>query len=169
MPDFQEQVRLLAPHRQLFEDSCCASGMEMIIKLHGKVAGDWHEFQTLYRGQHDKVGFGKLNDLKAHGVTASGDHLRFADFLKAVEAETKAGRFPIFSFRSLFLTSLEDFSVHLGPSHVYVCLSDGQTVRYLSKGFPDRFVEIADINKSWSTICSLDTSISTVNVVTYTV
>ncbi len=165
MTPFEHHIRILSQHQQIFLNSCCASGMEMILKLHDKMLPDLHEIQERYKGQHDSVGFGKLADLEPH-VHASDSHLQFADFFRETTAEAQAGRFPIFSTRITY--PHPQGGEFLGPHHVFVCIWDGSRVHYISRSLDGYLIAFQDLHQFVAKLRVLDSSISSFHTVRYT-
>ena len=112
---------VLSKHEQHYRDSCAASGMEMVLKLHGLKS-------VPYRGIQDRYGdinidFTKLADLLPYGVEAKDDELEVADGFSKIEEEAKAGRFPLVSLPGAV------------KWHIWVAVIEGDRLRFLSRNY----------------------------------
>jgi hypothetical protein len=84
-------------HHQDDNASCAVSGQECIAKLHGFIAPDAFPLQS--DPANKKRGFG-VNDrafLKTHKIDAKDDFYDASSSVALIEAETKAGRYPLVS------------------------------------------------------------------------
>ena len=84
-------------HQQVFLKSCPSSVMELVLKLHDKIADlKATPIQTKYGDTN--VGFTKLHELTdIGGLIPTTLDLSFTDTWALCEAENKAGRFPLVS------------------------------------------------------------------------
>jgi hypothetical protein len=102
--------------------SCAASGMELILKLHGLVPIDFRGLQDKY--QDTNIGFEKLDDLREYGITAKPEEVPFDEGMRLIESEIDRGHFPL---------------VSLGSSvtgwYIWIAVRENESVRFLSKGF----------------------------------
>jgi hypothetical protein len=86
---------VLASHRQLYSNSCAASGMELLLKLHSLVTKEFRGIQDEYKGQN--IGFEKLDELKQYGIDASDQRTSIEDAVEQIEAEVQSSRYPLVS------------------------------------------------------------------------
>lgn len=111
----------LAQHEQHYQNSCAASGMELVLKLHGLESSSFRALQDRYRDTN--IGFEKLSDLLQWGVDAK-DHEPTVDIgFAKLEEDARSGLFPLVSLPS-------------GKAwHIWVAVIEGDKVRFLSRGF----------------------------------
>jgi len=83
----------LRDHRQRFPTSCAASGMEVILKLHGLINGDDFRYQDRFRGEN--IGFRERGVLGEFNIEAQEEWLQVDQAIGRLIAETKGGRFPL--------------------------------------------------------------------------
>ena len=89
---------ILNKHTQHYQNSCAASAMEMILKLHELEAPEFRTLQDRYRDEN--IGFGRLGDLAAYNIEADDHELLTADGFRRIQEEVDAGRFPLVSLPS---------------------------------------------------------------------
>lgn len=159
-------VKILELHQQWFPASCAASGMEIVLKLHGKVAEEWFSLQHEFQNQN--IGFSQLDKLAAYGLQAQESHLPKGDFLSRLQQECAAGRFPVFSLPNLGLTRLIDgSSAGVREWHIWVGIPDGSKVTAVSKTFlRSSPLKITDLEPVIDLALSFDPNYR-VHVVTY--
>lgn len=90
MPTCEE---VIINHEQLHRDSCAASGMELVLKLHSLVDSSFYDFQDKYGD--DGIGWGKLADLRQYDVFAQSQNLPRDEALEEVLQEVNSGHFPL--------------------------------------------------------------------------
>jgi hypothetical protein len=112
---------ILNTHTQHYRDSCAASGMEMLLKLHGFEPAAFRVLQDRYGDTN--IGFEKLADLLPYGIDAKDQEPTVGDGFSKIEEEARAGRFPLVSLP--------------GPakSHIWVAVIEGGKLRFLSRDF----------------------------------
>lgn len=120
---------ILSKHEQHYRDSCAASGMEMVLKLHGLELLAFRGFQDRYGDRN--IGFEKLADLLPYGLEAKDCETAVDDGLKRIEEEAKAGRFP--------LVSLPGAS----KWHIWIAVIEAGNLRFLSRDY--RITSILDL------------------------
>jgi hypothetical protein len=82
-------------HTQKSQQSCAASGMEMILKSHGLIPLDDFSIQLKYVNQN--IGFGKEDDLRSRGIAPSNKTKPIIEALSDIESEILEDRFPLIS------------------------------------------------------------------------
>lgn len=127
MPDFG---KILYEHKQLHEDSCAAAGMELILKLHEKVAPDWFDFQNEYGNEN--IQFKRLDRLTPYGINATADHLGKDDLARLLVVETQAGGFPLVCLPGSWI-----YNVQGGPKgfHVWTAITNDNSFMLVAGGY----------------------------------
>ena len=108
---------VLQKHEMQGKESCVAWGLEFILKVHDKIKIDDYPIQKKYPSG---LGFGDEADrlLSPHKIVKCDKSFAFPDFQKDVEAELKAGRYPIFSLPvsvnlDMYRQTFGDFNCHI--------------------------------------------------------
>lgn len=87
---------ILNQHMQIQKESCAASMMDLIGKVHGKIGACEVPFQHLYKDKN--IGFTKLGDLEKRGIVFDQPvEFAFDEVWKLCKQENHAGRFPLIS------------------------------------------------------------------------
>lgn len=160
---------IINAHQQVFEKSCPSSVMELVLKLHGKIADlKATPIQTKYGDTN--VGFTKLHELTDIGGLIPTTHdLPFPDAWKLCEAENKAGRFPLISLPTESRKSFFDGSERIAEdsNHIFITVLNPKLTlvcHAFSHGNPMLFSTIPAIEQR---ILAFD-PLWKVNLVTYT-
>lgn len=125
---------VFASHVQHYENSCAASGMELILKLHSLVDLTFRAFQDKYGDAN--IGFEKLGDLAPYGITAQDHEMPTDAGFEVIRTEVQRGHFPIVSV----------FSDPVGW-HIWVAIPRGDSFRLASRAYGrDRPLEIGDLD-----------------------
>jgi len=117
-----DRETILKHHAQHYRNSCAASGMELILKLHSLVDPSFRAFQDKYRDTN--IGFEKLGDMAPHGVHAQDYEKPIDEGFQIVRSEVQCGRYPILSL----------FSAPVGW-HIWVAVPHGDSFRLVSKAY----------------------------------
>jgi hypothetical protein len=122
-------------HRQWYEDSCAASGMEILLKTHDMVAPDFREFQDRY--QNMNVGFEKTFELEPH-LFAQDEELPQSQARARIKEEAKKGRYPLVSLPSGHRQGTIVF-------HIFIADLVGEALVFRSRYYGDIVpIEMAD-------------------------
>ena len=125
---------VLIDHAQHYQNSCAASGMELILKLHSLVNATFRDFQDKYGDTN--IGFEKLADMASYGVHAQDHEKPIDEGCKSIKLEVRRGHFPILSV----------YSKPLGW-HIWVAVPDGASFRLVSRAYRnDKPLKINDLD-----------------------
>jgi hypothetical protein len=147
---------LLSAHQQWFPMSCASSGMELLLKWHGKKPNDWFGFQIEYQNQN--IGWSKKGDLAQHGIQATEDRYDWTAFQAKFRSQAALGRILLFSLpTTAYLDTIAHGWKGFGEYHIFLAAEvEGKDV-FTSKTFlrSDRF-DIPDFKKTYDLLRQID-------------
>jgi hypothetical protein len=148
-------MTVLAAHTQYYEDSCAASGMEIVLILHALVPPDFRQFQDRYKNRN--IGFEELADLQPYKVQASAEELPFAAGLSRISAECRQCRYPLVSAPS-----------GVGKWHIWVAALQGSDVILGSRGYGNPIpLFLRDMDRLHADLCQFRSG--KIHIATYTI
>lgn len=115
-------------HVQYHKDSCAASAMELVLKLHGLVPESFRGFQDLYGDIN--IGFDYIADLIAYGLYARQEELPYVDGFKIIEEHVDAGRFPMLSLKYNATSKW----------HIWIAIRETSGIKYLTRSYKNPLV-----------------------------
>ena len=118
---------VLANHIQHYPYSCAASGMELVVKLHGFESDTFQTFQDRYGNKN--IGFEKLSDLLVYGIDAKDCEMPIANGFHLIENEVDSGKYPLVSLPNL-----------QGNWHIWIAVREASGIRFLSRGYQIPFI-----------------------------
>ncbi len=125
---------VLSNHVQHYENSCAASGMELILKLHSLVCPSFRDFQDKYGDTN--IGFEKLADMAPYGIRAEQHEMPIKDGFGTIQREVQRGHYPILSL----------YSEPVGW-HIWVAIPDGDSFCLVSRAYGyDEPLQVDDLN-----------------------
>jgi hypothetical protein len=128
--------KVLSEHAQHYEDSCAASGMELVLKLHSLVEPSFRGIQDKYGNTN--IGFEKLRELELYGVWAQDKELPLAEAFAEIQSEVQRGHFPLLSV----------YDPSSGRWHIWAAIPHDHSFRLVSRAFGhNRPLEIDDLNE----------------------
>ncbi len=134
-------LEIVPYHEQKHEWSCVSWGLELILKMHGKIAPEDYPLQS----GDNPTGWGfdekARNELLKHGIQSEEKFLTFSDFAIEMRNQINLGFPPIFSLPAgLIIDSNSALKTTLA-FHLWTPILESDYLQYRSRSFGQKDVQ----------------------------